>query len=76
VHGPEHGLELLRALERDSRIAEHHRLAAVRAHLHERAGRREEAVRLYREAAAKTASVPERDYLLVKAAKLGVTINQ
>lgn len=71
VHGPELGLELLAALDRDPRVAGHHRLAAVRAHLHERAGHRDEAMHLYRDAAAKTASVPERNYLLMKAARLG-----
>jgi RNA polymerase sigma factor (sigma-70 family) len=71
VHGPKAGLELLASLDRDPRVAEHHRLAAVRAHLHERAGDRDAAVRLYRKAAAKTASIPERNYLLMKAARLG-----
>jgi RNA polymerase sigma factor (sigma-70 family) len=71
VHGPQAGLELLSALDRDPRIADHHRLAAVRAHLHERAGDRDAAVRLYRTAASKTASIPERNYLLMKAARLG-----
>jgi predicted RNA polymerase sigma factor len=72
VHGPQAGLELLTALDRDPRIAEHHRLAAVRAHLHERAGNRDAAVQLYRTAASRTASIPERNYLLMKAARLGV----
>jgi predicted RNA polymerase sigma factor len=70
VHGPETGLELLATLDRDPRIAEHHRLAAVRAHLHERAGDRDAAARMYRTAAAKTASIPERNYLLLKAARM------
>jgi RNA polymerase sigma factor (sigma-70 family) len=70
VHGPEHGLELLAALDRDPRIAKHHRLAAVRAHLHERAGDRASAIAHYRSAAAGTSSTPERNYLLMKAAKL------
>ena len=38
VHGPEAGLELLKELEKDERIAGSHRLDAVRAHLLERAG--------------------------------------
>jgi RNA polymerase sigma factor (sigma-70 family) len=71
VHGPQAGLDLLTALDRDPRIAEHHRLAAVRAHLHERAGNRDAARRFYRNAASKTASIPERNYLLMKAARLG-----
>jgi RNA polymerase sigma factor (sigma-70 family) len=71
VHGPQAGLDLLTALDRDPRIAEHHRLAAVRAHLHERAGNRDAARKLYRTAASRTASIPERNYLLMKAARLG-----
>ena len=70
VHGPAKGLELLDALETDARITEHHRLHAVRAHLLELAGRREDAVAQYRAAATKTASLPERNYLLIKAARL------
>jgi predicted RNA polymerase sigma factor len=38
VHGPKEGLNLLDALREDRRIAEHHRLDAVRAHLLEMAG--------------------------------------
>ena len=72
VHGPAKGLELLDALEADARISEHHRLHAVRAHLLELAGRREDAVAHYRAAATKTASLPERNYLLTKAARLDV----
>jgi RNA polymerase sigma factor (sigma-70 family) len=70
VHGAQTGLDLLAALDHDPRIAQHHRLAAVRAHLHERAENHEEAVRLYRKAAEKTGSIPERNYLLLKAARL------
>ena len=72
VHGPAKGLELLDALEADARISEHHRLHAVRAHLLELAGRRGDAVAHYRAAATKTASLPERNYLLTKAARLDV----
>jgi RNA polymerase sigma factor (sigma-70 family) len=71
VHGPATGLSLLEPLDQDARIADHHRLAAVRGHLHERAGNREAAIRHYRAAADKTASIPERNYLLLKAARLG-----
>jgi predicted RNA polymerase sigma factor len=70
VDGPEHGLALLDELEGDARIAGHYRLDAVRAHLLERAGRRQEAAARYRAAAAATASLPERQYLLAKAAGL------
>jgi RNA polymerase sigma factor (sigma-70 family) len=70
VHGAMKGLELLDALKDDARVAEHHRLDAVRAHLLELAGDLEAAVRHYRAAAAKTANLPERNYLLTQAARL------
>jgi RNA polymerase sigma factor (sigma-70 family) len=70
VHGPTKGLELLDALKEDARVAEHHRLDAVRAHLLELAGDLEAAVRHYRAAASKTANLPERNYLLTQAARL------
>jgi RNA polymerase sigma factor (sigma-70 family) len=73
VHGPEEGLKLLEALDADDRLAGHYRLAAVRAHLFERAGNREKAIEYYRAAAARTTSTPERDYLLTKLAGLQVT---
>jgi RNA polymerase sigma factor (sigma-70 family) len=70
VHGPAAGLERLVALEADPRLRGHHRLDAVRAHLLERLGQRDRAASLYRAAAARTASVPERDYLLLRAARV------
>ena len=70
VHGPEAGLALLEPLATDRRLKENHRLDAVRAHLHERAGDVERALEHYRAAAERTASLPERDYLLKKAAAL------
>ena len=70
VHGPAAGLAILDELERDDRIAGHHRLAAVRGHLLERAGDRAGAAASYLAAANRTASRPERDYLLLKAARL------
>jgi predicted RNA polymerase sigma factor len=70
VHGPRAGLDLLRALDRDPRVADHFRLFAVRGHLFERAGDRKEAVAHYRAAATRTSSTPERDFLLMKAARL------
>jgi len=70
VQGPAKGLELLEALEADARIAQHHRLHSVRAHLLELAGDRRGAITHYRAAATKTASLPERNYLLTKAARL------
>lgn len=41
VHGPEHGLALVERIATDQRLARTHRIDAVRAHLHERAGRTE-----------------------------------
>lgn len=70
VHGATKGLELLDALKSDDHLANHHRLDAVRAHLLELAGDREAAVSNYRTAAGKTASLPERNYLLTQAARL------
>ncbi|NMO14158.1 RNA polymerase sigma factor [Pyxidicoccus fallax] len=71
VHGPAAGLELLKALDDDPRLAGHHRLDAVRAHLLERAGDRKAAIVLYRRAAGRTMSLPERNYLMAQAARLG-----
>ena len=70
VHGPAKGLELLRALDRDPRIAGHYRLDAVRAHLLEKMGDHEAAIKHYRIAAARTTSMPERNYLMTQAARL------
>jgi predicted RNA polymerase sigma factor len=69
VDGPQSGLQLLAALDGDERLRGSHRLDAVRAHLLERAGERDAAIALYREAASRTTSVPERNYLLMKAAR-------
>jgi RNA polymerase sigma factor (sigma-70 family) len=71
VYGAERGLELLDGLSGERRIAEHHRMDAVRGHLWEMAGNLEAAARHYRAAAGKTANLPERDYLLMRAARLG-----
>jgi len=72
VHGPSKGLELLEPLDSDPRIARHHRLDAVRAHLLEMAGDREAAIEHYRIAASRTTSTPERNYLLMQAAQLTI----
>ena len=76
VHGAMEGLELLDALKADARLADHHRLDAVRAHLLELAGDRKDAVRYYRAAAGKTGSLPERNYLLTQAARLSSELAQ
>jgi RNA polymerase sigma factor (sigma-70 family) len=70
VQGPEAGLRRLKTLDTDPRLAGHHRLDAVRAHLLEMSGDREGAIAHYLKAAARTASVPEQNYLNTKAAKL------
>ena len=75
VHGPSKGLELLKALDSDARLAGHHRLDAVRAHLQEMAGDHETAIKHYRIAAARTTSIPERNYLVSQAARLSKTEN-
>ena len=74
VHSPSKGLELLRALDSDTRISGHHRLEAVRAHLFEMAGDHQAAITHYRIAASRTTSIPERDYLITQAARLRESI--
>ena len=68
VDGPAAGLALLEGL--DARLAGHHRLDAVRAHLLEMNGDLDAAIAHYRTAAGRTTSVAERDYLLMRAAGL------
>jgi RNA polymerase sigma factor (sigma-70 family) len=70
VHGPAAGIERLDAIAGDARLRGTHRVDAVRAHLLERAGRGDEAASLYRRAAERTTSLPERDYLLLRAARI------
>jgi RNA polymerase sigma factor (sigma-70 family) len=70
VHGPNKGLELLSVLDSDTRLAERHRLEAVRAHLLEMIGDHEGAITHYRIAASRATSLPERNYLMMQAARL------
>jgi predicted RNA polymerase sigma factor len=70
VHGPATGLELVNELDTDTRLAGHYRLDAVRAHLLERAGKTTDAIAHYHAAAERTTSIPERNYLRMKAARL------
>ena len=72
VRGAEAGLQLLAELEQDARIRGHYRLHAVRAHFLEMAGNKLQARAEYQAAAEKTNSLPERDYLLLKAARVAV----
>ena len=74
VQGPKEGLNLLDALQGDRRIAEHYRMDAVSAHLLEMAGDSQTAARYYRAAAGKTVNLPERNYLLMQAARLATTM--
>jgi predicted RNA polymerase sigma factor len=68
VHGPAAGLEQLAPL--DEQLRGHHRLDAVRGHLHDMLGERETAAAHFRAAAARTTSEPERRYLLTQVARL------
>jgi predicted RNA polymerase sigma factor len=68
VDGPAAGLALVDAL--GDRLAGHHRVDAVRAHLLERLGDVEGAVEHYDRAAARTTSLPEQRYLTTRAARL------
>jgi len=70
VRGPAAGLEALDILASDSRLTGSHRLDAARGHLYERAGDRAQAAAFFRTAAGKTTSTAERDYLLLRAARL------
>jgi RNA polymerase sigma factor (sigma-70 family) len=70
VNGPRAGLDLLATLDTDDRMAAHHRLDAVRAHLLEMAGDHAAARAGYRTAARRTTSLPEQRYLEARAARL------
>ncbi|WP_414719885.1 hypothetical protein [Streptomyces sp.] len=65
VRGPRAGPAAVTALE--DRLAGHHRLDAVRAHLLDGAGDHEAARAAYRRAAARTLSSPEARYLRIRA---------
>jgi RNA polymerase sigma factor (sigma-70 family) len=70
VEGPRAGLELLAGLDADERMAGHHRLLSVRAHLLEKAGDSVAAYEWYRRAAKATASLAERRHLESRANRL------
>ena len=70
VHGPEAGLEIIATLAADKRMAQHHRLLAARAHMHELAGDTDAAAADYLDAARRATSLPERRYLALQAARL------
>jgi predicted RNA polymerase sigma factor len=71
AEGAAAGLAVLEALDGDARLAGHHRVHAVRAHLLEMAGSFTEARAEYGTAARLTTSVPEQRYLRGRAARLG-----
>ncbi len=68
VDGPLAGLRATDGL--GERLAGHHRLDAVRAHLHERAGDHAAAIEHYQRAADRARSSLERDHLTKQAARL------
>jgi predicted RNA polymerase sigma factor len=70
VRGPREGLDLIGKLEVNERIAEDHRLYAVRAHLLEMAGDFAAARDSYEAAAGRTISHPHQRYLHSRAARL------
>jgi RNA polymerase sigma factor (sigma-70 family) len=70
VRGPQEALARLDELADDERVAGDHRLHAVRAHLLEMAGDLDAARATYRDAAQRTASIPQQRYLLARAARL------
>ncbi len=65
VHGPAAGLALLD--DADAALKDHHRLAAVRAHLLELSGDLDAARAAYHQAARLTQSIPEQRYLQSRA---------
>lgn len=67
VDGPLAGLAALEGVEQ--RLSDYHRLYAVQAHLHERAGDAGRASELFALAAGSAASTAERDHLLKRAAR-------
>ncbi|HEY4702820.1 MAG TPA: DUF6596 domain-containing protein [Streptosporangiaceae bacterium] len=70
TEGPAAGLALLSTLDGDERMAGHHRLLSVRAHLLEQAGDPAAASEHYRRAAKATASLAEQRYLEARASRL------
>jgi RNA polymerase sigma factor (sigma-70 family) len=64
------GLAELAAIEGDERLAGHHRVEAVRAHMLELAGDRARAASAYRAASRLSTSLPEQRYLESRAAAL------
>jgi RNA polymerase sigma factor (sigma-70 family) len=76
TRGPRAGLDLLAGLDHDERMAGHHRLLSVRAHLLEKNGDPAGAYEHYRRAAKATASLAEQRYLESRASRVRVTQHQ
>jgi RNA polymerase sigma factor (sigma-70 family) len=74
TEGPPAGLALLSTLDSDERMAGHHRLLSVRAHLLEKAGDPAGAYKHYRRAAKSTASIAEQRYLESRASRIRTQI--
>jgi RNA polymerase sigma factor (sigma-70 family) len=70
VHGPSAGLAVLDTLADDGRLADHHRLHAVRAFLLERSGDVAAARAAYREAVRRATSRVEQRHLEARAQRL------
>jgi predicted RNA polymerase sigma factor len=68
--GPRVGLDLLDGIACDRRIADDHRVEAVRGHLHEMTGDSDAARTSYRAAAQRTTNPRQQRYLLARAARL------
>ena len=70
ARGPAEGLDLLGKLSADQRIADDHRLHAVRAHLLEMAGEHDAARSGYETAARRATGLAQQRYLHARAARL------
>jgi RNA polymerase sigma factor (sigma-70 family) len=70
AHGAGPGLALVEKLASEDRLAEDHRLHAVRAHLLERSGEFAAARHAYETAARLTTNLPQQRYLNTRAAEL------
>jgi RNA polymerase sigma factor (sigma-70 family) len=70
TEGPQAGLDLLSTLDSDARMAKHHRLLSVRAHLLEQTGDLPGAYEHYRRAAKATAGIAEQRYLEAQVGRL------
>ena len=68
--GATSGLQRLEVLATDKRLAEDHRLSAVRAHLLEMSGETAAACEAYRAAARRASNLPQQRYLNARAERL------